>query len=53
MYIYEPADMSNVLICYHTTVKHDFSGLTTIFDGIYGTGKIFIGQMRVDSFYGQ
>jgi hypothetical protein len=37
----------------NTTVKHDFSGQTTIFGGIYGTGKIFIGQMRVDSFYGQ
>jgi hypothetical protein len=53
MHIYEPEDLSNVLICHHTTVKHDFSGQTTICGGIYGTGKRFIGQMRVDSFYSQ
>jgi hypothetical protein len=53
MHIYEPEDLLNILICHHTTVKHDFSGQTTIFGGIYGAGKRFIGQMRVDSFNGQ
>jgi hypothetical protein len=53
MHIYEPEDLSNVLMCHHITFKHDFSGQTIIFGGIYGTGKIFIGQMRVDSFYGK
>jgi hypothetical protein len=40
----EPEDLSNVLMCHHITFKHDFSGQTIIFGGIYGTGKIFIGQ---------
>jgi hypothetical protein len=53
IHIYDPEDLSNVLMYHHITFKHDFSGQTTIFGGIYGTGKIFIGQMRVDSFYGQ
>jgi hypothetical protein len=42
MHIDEPEDLSNVLICHHTTDKHDFNGQTTIFGGIYGTGSILL-----------
>jgi hypothetical protein len=50
MHIYEPEDLSNVLMCHQITFKHDFSGQTIIFGGIYGTGKIFMRNSDISQY---